>query len=89
MGCDSLTIATDHNPLLRLLKDKTLDMIDNPRLFRLKQREAMWNLDIVHCPGKSNFFADATSRSLSPSEDAIPEEADILCCAAATIAVSL
>ena len=89
MGCDSLTIATDHKPLLRLLKDKTLDTVDNPRLFRLKQRVAMWSFDIIHCPGKSNFFADATSRSPTSQEDTFSEEADVLWCAAATISISL
>ena len=23
----------------------------------------MWKFDIIHCPGKTNFFADATSRN--------------------------
>lgn len=62
-GCDNLLIITDHKPLVKLLGDKMLDEISNPRLFRLKQRTLMWRFDIVHMPGKGNFFADATSRN--------------------------
>lgn len=31
--CDSLVVATDHKNLIKLLGDRTLDDIPNPRLF--------------------------------------------------------
>ena len=62
-GCDKLTVATEHKPLISLLGAKSLDQVPNVRLFRIKQRVSMWKFEIVHCPGKTNFFADATSRN--------------------------
>ena len=62
MGCDNLLIVVDHRPLVQLLGDRRLDEIDNPRLFRLKQRTLRWRFDIEWQPGKSHFFADAASR---------------------------
>ena len=67
MGCDDLTVVTDHKPLTKLLGDRTLDEIPNTRLFRLKQRTLPWYFQIVHLPGQSNNAADATSRHPSPN----------------------
>ena len=61
-GCHQLVVATDHKPLTKLLGDRTLDEIPNPRLFCLKQRTLPWGFSIVHTPGKTNFAADAVSR---------------------------
>jgi hypothetical protein len=36
-GCDDLLVVTDHKPLVKILGDRTLNEIVNPRLFRLKQ----------------------------------------------------
>ena len=63
LGCDDLLIATDHKPLLKILGDKCLDDITNPRLFRLKLQTMRWRFNIVHIAGKSNSAADATSRN--------------------------
>ena len=41
-------MVTDHKPLVKILGDKPLDEIKNPRLFRLKQRVGMWSFDIMH-----------------------------------------
>ena len=77
MGCDELVVATDHKSLIKLLGDRALDDIRNPRLFRLKQRTLMWKYQIVHVPGKENHAADAASRYPSdPSpreESAVPD----------------
>ena len=67
LGCDKLVIATDHKPLLKILGDKCLDDITNPRLFRLKLRTMRWKFQITHVAGKSNCAADATSRN--PTEE--------------------
>ena len=60
MGCPTLTVVTDHKPLVRVLDTKPLESVTNPRLFRLKQRVAMWKFKIAHLPGRSNWAADAT-----------------------------
>ena len=67
MGCDDLTVVTDHKPLTKLLGDRTLDEIPNTRLFWLKQRTLPWYFQIVHLPGRSNNAADATSGHPSPN----------------------
>ena len=62
LGCDNLVVVTDHKPLTKILGDRTLDEIHNPRLFRLKQRTLPWRFSIVHLPGDTNSAADAISR---------------------------
>ena len=62
MGCHQLVVATNHKPLTKLLGDRTLDEIPNPRRFRLKQRTLPCGFSIVHTPGKTNFADDAVSR---------------------------
>ena len=71
MGCHNLIVATDHKPLVKIFGDRTLDEIENPRLFRIKQRTLRWYFTTVHVPGESNQAADATSRrpSTLPYED--------------------
>ena len=48
----------------------------------------MWKFDIVHCPGKTNFFADATLRHPVLAEEDDPETA-ILAANLAAIAISI
>ena len=38
LGCNDLVVVVDHKPLTKILGDRTLDEIPNPRLFRIKQR---------------------------------------------------
>ena len=54
---------TDHQPIVKLFGDRTLDEISNTRLFKLKQRVLPWRFDVMYMPGKGNHFADATSRN--------------------------
>ena len=72
MGCDTLLVATDHKPLVKLFGDRTLDEISNTRLFRLKQRSLPWKFTVQYVPGKLNPFADATSRY--PATEGLEEE---------------
>ena len=65
-------ITTDHKPLVKVLGDRALDDIHNPRLFRLKQRTLMWRYRIVHVSGENNAAADAASRY--PPPEAPPTE---------------
>ena len=38
LGCTNLVIAADHKPLLKILGDRSLDQISNPRLRNLKEK---------------------------------------------------
>ena len=74
-GCNDLVVVTDHKPLTKIFSDRTLDEIDNNRLFRFKQRTLPWKFDIAYLPGKTNVAADAASRYPSPNlADCIDEE---------------
>ena len=73
-GCDNLLVITDHKPLVKLLGNRTLDEIINPRLFRIQQRTLTWRFTTEYMPGDENKFSDATSRH--PAGDGIDE---ILC----------
>ena len=69
-GCDNLIIVTDHQPLVKIFGDRSLNEITNTRLFRLKQRTLPWRFKVAHLPGKTNDAADALSRHPSPSGEA-------------------
>ena len=66
-GCSNLLVVTDHKPLVKIFKDRTLDEIPNTRLFRIKQRTLPWHFQILYMPGKTNAAADATSRHPLPN----------------------
>ena len=63
LGCDKLTISTDHKPLLGILKDRDLSSISNPRIFELKQRTLPYYFNIQYNPGKWHRAPDAFSRN--------------------------
>ena len=69
MGCPNLIVATDHKPLTRILNDRSLETIDNPRLLRIKEKTLMFVYDIVHVAGKANQAPDAMSRYPTESVD--------------------
>lgn len=62
LGCPNLTVVTDHRPLVKLLGDRALTSVINPRLFRLKERTLQFRFQIKYLPGKSNTAADFLSR---------------------------
>ena len=62
LGCESLVIAVDHKPLLGILNDKSLELIENTRLVKLKEKTMSFRFSIIHVPGIKNKVADATSR---------------------------
>ena len=68
-GCNDLLVVTDHKPLVKIFGDRTLDEIDNTRIFRLKQRTLPWHFAIMYLPGVTNLAADATSRHPSCTID--------------------
>ena len=62
LGCENLIVAVDHKPLLKLLADRALDDIPNPRLRNLKEKTLRYRFRITHVPGMKNKAADAMSR---------------------------
>ena len=62
LGCPNLWLAVDHQPLLKVLGDRHLEDIPNPRLLNLKEKTLRYKFDIVHVPGARNKSPDATSR---------------------------
>ena len=76
MGCHDLVIARDHKPLSKILGYRELADIQNPRLFRLKQRTLIWRFHIVHVPGRTIPAADAASRY--PTRSAAEDDANTL-----------
>ncbi len=57
------TLVVDHKPLLPILNSFTLDMVDNPRLRRLKEKLAFYRFDTVWKRGKEHCIPDALSRA--------------------------
>ena len=75
LGCPDLTLAVDHNPLTRILNDRNLDDIANPRLRRLKEKTLPFQFNVCYVPGGSNAMrvADALSRHPVQSEESDPQ----------------
>ena len=63
LGCDKLTVAVDHKPLLGLLNDKSLADIENPRLLMLKEKTLWFNFNVIHVAGRLNSGPDYISRT--------------------------
>ncbi|KAL8583505.1 hypothetical protein ACOMHN_056315 [Nucella lapillus] len=63
LGCDNLTIAVDHKPLLKIFGDRSLNDIPNPRLRNLKEKTLCYKFCMVHIPGVKHKAADAISRN--------------------------
>ena len=70
LGCPKLLVATDHKPLVEILGSKGLADIDNPRLFRLKEKTMSYNFNIIYIPGKEHLGPDAMSRMFEKSPTA-------------------
>ena len=61
-GCNDFIIATDHKPLIKLLGNRKLEDIDNPRLMSLKEKTLAFRFTMKYVPGAKNKVPDATSR---------------------------
>ena len=62
LGNSKLLVATDHKPLLKILGDRKLEDIPNPRLLNLKEKTLRWHFSIIHIPGKLHIGPDTMSR---------------------------
>ena len=69
LGCEDLTIAVDHRPLLGLFKKRGLNEISNPRLRNLKEKTLQYRFEMIHIDGVRNKVADCLSRH--PSDPAV------------------
>ena len=76
MGSPNLILATDHKPLTKILNDRSLETIENPRLLRLKEKTLMFNFEVVHVPGAQNQAPDAFSRYPTKAALCNSEESD-------------
>ena len=83
LGCDNLTIAVDHKPLLQICNDRSLDAIPNPRLRNLKEKTLQFRFQITHIPGINHVATDTLSRHpvgnaehLNLPDDAAPVTTD-------------
>ena len=64
----TITLETDHKPLVSLLSHKNLDSLP-PRILRFCLRLMRFDYEIKHVPGKSLHTADALSRA--PLKDTV------------------
>ncbi|XP_064100793.1 uncharacterized protein LOC135211412 [Macrobrachium nipponense] len=62
-GLPTFTLQTDHRPLVPIINSYTLDMVENPRLQRMKERMSQYQFTAVWCAGKSLCIPDALSRA--------------------------
>ena len=62
LTCNKLVVATYHEPLLKVLGDKKLEDIGNPRLLNLKEKTLPFRFKIIHVPRRKYKAPDATSR---------------------------
>ena len=85
LGNNNLLVATDHKPLLKVLGDRKLEDIDNPRLLKLKEKTLRWKFNIIHVPGKIHVGPDTLSRkdtavslvSISGDQEAAWDEVEL------------
>ena len=75
LGCPNLLLVTDHRPLVKLLGNRELKDIVNPRLFRLKEKTLQFRFNIKYLPGKKNCAADTLSRY--PTLQTFPDQDDV------------
>lgn len=63
LGCPNLTVATDHEPLTKILGDRSIDKIPSTRLRNLKEKCLPFSFHIKHIPGVKNIAPDTVSRA--------------------------
>ena len=62
LGCKSLHVATDHQPLVTTLGKQSVADVPNKRLVRIKEKLNCWRFDVIYNPGRIQNAADAISR---------------------------
>lgn len=67
----SITIRSDHNPLVSVMK-KDIHKIPNARLQRMRLSFIIYRVNLIHVPGKELYIADLLSRYYN-KDDKSPE----------------
>ena len=62
LGCKSLTVGTNHQPLIPIINGTNMEKVKTPRQIRLKEKLLRWDLRVVYIPGKFLGGTDALSR---------------------------
>ena len=73
-GMPKFDVVVDHKPLESILNNQTMDMIDNPRIQRLKEKLCGYTFQTIWRKGKEHVIPDALSRA--PCSD--PAQDDII-----------
>ena len=80
LGCEDLTVAVDHKPLLSFFEKRSLD-IPNNRLRNLKEKTLRYRFKMVHISGWRHKASDAVSRkpvgSINPPILELPDDVDV------------
>ena len=61
-GLEFFEVLTDHRPLVGTFK-KSLNMLENPRLRRMREKVIEYCFEVKWVEGKSHYIADALSRA--------------------------
>ena len=70
-------LVVDHRPLILILNSKSLDELPSPRLVRLKEKLALYQLTAVWRPGIEHKIVDCFSRYPVDDPDVDDEQADV------------
>ena len=62
LGCETITVGTDHKPLIPIVNGTDLSLVKTPRQHRLREKLLRWNLAAQYIPGKYLGGTDALSR---------------------------
>ena len=62
LGNNKLIVLVDHKPLPKILGNRELADIENPRILNFKQQTLRWRFSVEHVSGKDHHVADAMSR---------------------------
>ena len=78
-GLPSFELVVDHQPLVPILNDYTLDMVENPRLQRMKSKLILFVFRTTWRKGKDHAIPDALSLApvCDPSAADAAESADV------------
>ena len=54
LGCENLTVAVDHKPLIKIFGDRSIEQLPNSRLRNLKEKTLRFRFKIMRIPGVKN-----------------------------------
>jgi len=76
-GQDRIKVNTDHQPLVSVMK-KEIHKIPNNRLWKLRLKLLLYNIDVRYLPGKYMYVTDYLSRNYVKREDKGYELSDVV-----------